>query len=91
MAYFALFRRFHCFCQQGAAGNKDVAVMLTRPLVLHIGVVIIKISMLLIMMMVVQVIAMALVVRLFVRLSTTNNLLRHRNTFAQAATATTEP
>ena len=72
MAYFALFRRFHCFCQQGAAGNKDVAVMLTRltvMLVLHIGVVIIKISMLLIMM-VLQVIAMALVVRLFVRLST---------------------
>ena len=42
---------------------------LTVMLVLHIGVVIIKISMLLIMM-VVQVIAMALVVRLFVRLST---------------------
>ena len=51
--------------------------MLTRPtvmLVLHIGVVIIKKSMLLIMMMVVQVIAMALVVRLFVRLSTNKKL-----------------
>ena len=46
---------------------------LTVMLVLHIGVVIIKISMLLIMM-VVQVIAMALVVRLFVRLSTNKKL-----------------